>query len=98
MAQVARERPAGAPLELLEPRPELRCLGLRYDADREHAALLPILFDLGSVRHFVIDFRNSSGQENRMRIGGRHALRDVVNSTLTEQLCAPFLQDVVLAP
>ena len=53
----------------------------------------------GGVRHFVIDFRNSSGQEaNRMRIGGRHALRDVVDWTLTEQLCVPFQRDVALAP
>jgi hypothetical protein len=54
MAQIARERPARPPLERLEP-PAERCgLRLGHDADREDAALLPILFDLGlcqTLRH-----------------------------------------------
>jgi hypothetical protein len=54
MAHIALERRAGAPLERLEPPSEVRRLRLGHDADREDAALLPILFDLGrcqTLRH-----------------------------------------------
>jgi len=47
MAQIALERPAGPPLERPEPNAERRGLRLGHDADREEAALLPMLFDLG---------------------------------------------------
>ena len=52
MAHIALERSARRPLERLEPPPELRGLGLGHDTDREDAALLPILFDLGRCQTF----------------------------------------------
>jgi len=61
MAQIALERPARPPLELFEPPAERRGLGLRHDADREDAALLPILFDLGRCQ----TFRHRSSQSSR---------------------------------
>ncbi len=54
MAHIAVERPARLPLERLDPPPQLHGLHLRHDTDREDAALLPILFDLGqreTLRH-----------------------------------------------
>jgi hypothetical protein len=54
MAHIALERPARPPLERLEPLPERRGLHLGHDTDRENAALLPILLDLGrrqTLRH-----------------------------------------------
>jgi hypothetical protein len=54
MAHIAVERPARPPLERLEPPPELGGLRLGHDTDREDAALLAILFDLGrrqTLRH-----------------------------------------------
>jgi hypothetical protein len=54
MAQIALERPARPLLERLEPAPELRGIRLGHATDREDAALLSILFDLGqcqTLRH-----------------------------------------------
>jgi hypothetical protein len=54
MPHIALERPARPPLELYEPPAELGGLRLGHDTDREDAALLPILFDLGrrqTLRH-----------------------------------------------
>jgi len=47
MTQIALERSACLAFELFEQRAVLRGVRLRHDTDREHAALLPIPFDLG---------------------------------------------------
>ena len=54
MAQIALKRPARSPFERLDPPPQFCGLGLGHDADREDAALFPVLFDLGrrkTLRH-----------------------------------------------
>ena len=67
MAQIALERPARPLLERLEPPPQLRGLRLGHDADREDAALLPILFDLGRCQTF--QHRSSQSWQGTERTG-----------------------------
>jgi hypothetical protein len=52
MAQIALERFASPPLELLEPRPVLRGVRLRHDTDWENAAFFLILLNLGRGKTF----------------------------------------------